>query len=99
VARQAEIIQRKINAGQAMHEILKVSAAPGYSEHHTGRAVDITTADCEPLSESFEATEAFQWLQENAHQYSFKLSYPKDNSLGIAYEPWHWAYHPVRSPG
>jgi D-alanyl-D-alanine carboxypeptidase len=95
VTRQSEIIQRKINAGQSMGEILKVSAAPGYSEHHTGRAVDITTNDCEPLSESFDTTAAFKWLQENAHVHSFSLSYPKNNKQGIAYEPWHWAYHPT----
>jgi D-alanyl-D-alanine carboxypeptidase len=95
VAKQADIIQRKINAGQSVRDILNVSAAPGYSEHHTGRAIDITTHDCEPLSESFDATAAFQWLQKNVHDYSFTLSYPKDNTQGIAYEPWHWAYHPA----
>lgn len=95
VTKQADIIQRKINAGQSMRDILNVSAAPGYSEHHTGRAIDITTDGCEPLSESFDTTAAFQWLQQNAHAYSFSLSYPKDNTQGIAYEPWHWAYQPA----
>jgi len=92
VEKQTEIIKRKIEAGQSLTEILKVSAAPGYSEHHTGRALDITTEGCEPLSESFENTKAFQWLQENAKSHNFKLSYPKNNEFGIDYEPWHWAY-------
>lgn len=94
VDKQAEIIQRKLDANQHLSEILKVCAAPGYSEHHTGRALDLTTIGCEPLSELFESTEAYKWLQENAHIYWFKLSYPKENIFGISYEPWHWAYNP-----
>ena len=92
VEKQTDILKRKIETGKSLDEILKVSAAPGYSEHHTGRALDITTEGCEPLSESFENTEAYKWLQENALLYNFKLSYPKNNKFGIAYEPWHWAY-------
>jgi D-alanyl-D-alanine carboxypeptidase len=94
VEKQTEIIQKKIDSGQAIFDILKVCAAPGYSEHHTGRAVDITSMSCEPLSEKFEATEAFNWLRENAHLHSFRLSYPQGNKFGISYEPWHWAYYP-----
>jgi len=92
IDKQAEIIQRKIDSGQLIADILRVSAAPGYSEHHTGRAIDLTTEECTPLTEAFEKTLAFKWLQENAHLFSFSLSYPKDNKYGIAYEPWHWAY-------
>ncbi|NOX76724.1 MAG: M15 family metallopeptidase [Gammaproteobacteria bacterium] len=90
---QTKIIQKKLDQGQALTKILKINAAPGYSEHHTGCALDITTPGCAALSESFESTEAFDWLRENAREYSFLLSYPRKNSFGIAYEPWHWAYH------
>lgn len=93
VNRQEEIIQRKIESGQPISEILQVCAAPGYSEHHTGRALDLTSTGCEPLSEMFENTEAFSWLVENASLYSFSLSYPKGNKAGISYEPWHWVYN------
>ncbi|MDH3327313.1 MAG: M15 family metallopeptidase [Gammaproteobacteria bacterium] len=92
IDKQIEIIQRKVDAGQLIADILQVSAAPGYSEHHTGRAIDLTTEGCAPLTEAFEKTLAFKWLQENAQHFSFSLSYPKDNKCGIAYEPWHWAY-------
>jgi len=92
IDRQAEIIQRKIDSGQVISDILRVSAAPGYSEHHTGRAIDLTIDGCATLTEVFEETLAFKWLQEYAHLFSFCLSYPKDNKYGIAYEPWHWAY-------
>ncbi len=91
VERQKEIIQRKIDHGGRTEEILKVCAAPGYSEHHSGRALDLTTPGCKPLTEEFDKTDAFKWLQENAQLFSFKLSYPKGNQYGMAYEPWHWA--------
>ncbi|MEW8437723.1 MAG: M15 family metallopeptidase [Candidatus Thiodiazotropha taylori] len=90
--RQKEIIENKIMAGQAISEILKACAAPGYSEHHTGRALDLTSTECKPLTEDFENKEAFIWLMENASFYSFSLTYPKGNKGGIFYEPWHWAY-------
>jgi len=73
-------------------EILRESAPPGYSEHHTGRAVDITTPGSEALVEDFEKTEAFRWLQRRAHEFGFSLSFPRGNRFGYAYEPWHWFY-------
>ncbi|WP_119344774.1 M15 family metallopeptidase [Facilibium subflavum] len=92
-AYQAEIIKRKLKSGQALTDIIKVSALPGFSEHHTGCALDLTTSgESEVLTENFEKTQAFTWLMENAHQFSFILSYPKNNDKGFIYEPWHWCY-------
>lgn len=91
---QAELIERKLGRGLDIEEILRVNAAPGYSEHHSGRAVDIATPEQEPLIEDFEHTEAFAWLQRNAHRWGFALSYPRANRHGIVYEPWHWALAP-----
>jgi D-alanyl-D-alanine carboxypeptidase len=88
---QARLIRKKINAGQALGEILAVSAAPGFSEHHTGRAIDIATPGSRPLTEEFEETEAFRWLVTSASAHGFSLSYPPGNAAGFAYEPWHWA--------
>jgi D-alanyl-D-alanine carboxypeptidase len=92
VGYQVSIIERKRLAGQSINKILSVSAAPGYSEHHSGHAVDITCTDSTPLEECFENTMAFEWLTENAGDYGFSLSYPRNNRHEIAYEPWHW-YH------
>jgi D-alanyl-D-alanine carboxypeptidase len=89
---QCELIQRKLSDGQCIEDILKVNAAPGYSEHHTGRALDLATPGCEPLIEAFEETRAFDWLCQNAGRFGFSLSYPRDNPMGIDYEPWHWAH-------
>lgn len=88
---QARLIRKKINAGQSIEEILKVNAAPGFSEHHTGQAIDIATPGSRPLTEEFEQTEAFRWLSENAQKFGFSMSYPRGNPWGFVYEPWHWA--------
>ena len=65
---------------------------PGYSEHHTGNAIDLTSKELKGLSVSFEDTEEFAWLVDHAETYGFYLSYPKDNKEGIMYEPWHWMF-------
>lgn len=90
---QLGIIERKRARGLNMDEILRVSAAPGYSEHHSGRCVDFTTPGVTPLEEEFERSPAFRWLRRNATGYGFALSYSRDNVHGIAYEPWHWCWH------
>jgi zinc D-Ala-D-Ala carboxypeptidase len=71
-----------------------VSAPPGYSEHHTGYAVDIGdgAVPATDLNTNFEQTKAYQWLAENAAKYSFEISFPKDNLQGVSYEPWHWRF-------
>ena len=88
---QAQLIRKKINAGQSVRDILTVNAAPGFSEHHTGRAVDIATPGSRPLTEEFEYSDAFRWLVDNASRYGFSMTYPRDNAFGFIYEPWHWA--------
>ena len=88
---QADLIRKKIAAGQQISDILEVNTAPGFSEHHTGRAVDIATPGSRPLTEDFENTEAFQWLTSEAARFGFSMTYPRENPWGISYEPWHWS--------
>ena len=69
-------------------------ARPGYSEHHTGLAVDLGAEEfpaCD-VDPAFEQTRAFQWLQLKAASFGFELSFPRGNARGINYEPWHWRY-------
>ena len=68
------------------------SARPGYSEHHTGLAIDIDNG--KQGYNNFYLTKEFQWMQVNAHKYGFILRYPKDkeNITGYSYEPWHYRY-------
>lgn len=84
----------KAQRRQATTKRASVSAPPGYSEHHTGYAVDIGDAavPATSLSTTFENTKAFKWLAQNAARFSFELSFPKDNPQGVSYEPWHWRY-------
>ena len=89
---QLGIFERKLGRGQAIDGILAVNAAPGFSEHHSGRALDIGTPGEPPAEETFEGTGAFEWLCDNAGAGGFVLSYPRDNPHGIAYEPWHWRH-------
>ncbi|QHB70555.1 M15 family metallopeptidase [Stenotrophomonas sp. 364] len=91
-AYQLGIFERKRARGLAVADILQVNAAPGYSEHHSGFALDIGTPGEPPAEESFEHTAAFAWLQGNAGRFGFQLSYPRDNPHGIVYEPWHWRW-------
>ena len=68
------------------------SARAGYSEHQTGLAVDVYNKVL-PYT-SFEETEEFNWMQENAYKYGFILRFPKDkvNITGYQYESWHYRY-------
>ncbi len=89
---QLGIFERKLARGQTVEDILNVNAAPGYSEHHSGLALDIGTPDEPPAEESFERTPAFAWLQDNAGAHGFVMSYPRGNPHGIVDEPWHWRF-------
>ncbi len=92
LAYQTGIIQRKLEQGQSIADILKVSAAPGFSEHHSGRAMDINTPGCRPLETEFSETPAYHWLCRHAGRFGFTQSYPQNNIHDIAWEPWHWCY-------
>lgn len=89
---QLGIFERKLARGLSVEQILAVNAAPGYSEHHGGCAMDIGTPGEPPAEESFEATPAFVWLGGHAADFGFVMSYPRGNPHGIVYEPWHWRW-------
>lgn len=73
---------------------------PGYSEHHTGLAMDIVDKDwlaTNPawiLDESYGKTKGGQWLDAHAREYGFIIRYPanKTKVTKITYEPWHLRY-------
>ena len=89
---QLGIFRRKLARGQSVEQVLRVNAAPGFSEHHGGRVLDISTPGEPAAEESFEATPAFAWLQAHAGGFGFEMSYPRGNPHGIDYEPWHWRH-------
>ncbi|MFA5603992.1 MAG: M15 family metallopeptidase [Bacilli bacterium] len=68
------------------------SARPGYSEHQTGLALDLSAYGSS--IDDFGQTDEFVWMKENAHKYGFILRYPegKEHITGYGYEPWHYRY-------
>lgn len=89
---QKNIFTAKLARGLVLADILKVNAAPGFSEHHTGTALDIGCPGIEHLSEAFEDSPAFRWLSANAAEFGFRLSFGRSNPYGVLYEPWHWRF-------
>lgn len=102
VERQTNNFERKINyyigegygKVEATQKAATIILPPGTSEHNAGLAMDICS-----LEESFENTEEFRWLCENAADYGFILRYPEDKQdvTKIIYEPWHWRYVGVKA--
>jgi D-alanyl-D-alanine carboxypeptidase len=69
------------------------TAPPGYSEHHTGLALDLGDQrhpECDVAS-CFGNTPAFEWLTANAARFGFELSFPR-NDGPVQFEPWHWRF-------
>lgn len=95
IDRQAEIIRQKLEAGETIENILTYCAPPGFSEHHTGRAIDLSTPDCRALDVAFDQTAAYKWLHQHAGEFGYTLSYPPGNPWGYQYEPWHWCFREV----
>lgn len=95
VADQARMVRKQLSYGKSLDETLNRIAAPGYSEHHTGRAIDFEQI---PADVPFHRTPAFTWLCQNAAKFNFRMSYPRDNPYGIIYEPWHWYCYTEETP-
>lgn len=95
--KQEELFNRKVtyykNQGKNQKDAealaQKVVQRPEMSEHNLALAADFNT-----VTNEFETTRAFTWLQNNAQNYGFVLRYPKDKQeiTGITYESWHWRY-------
>lgn len=72
-----------------------ISSRPGYSDHQTGLAADISDHNgATYLTQSMENTVEGIWLRNHAHEYGFIMRYPKgkDSVTGYSYEPWHFRY-------
>ena len=76
----------------------KYLAVPGFSEHHTGLAIDIfIIKDGKEIRDNDEMIadiEDFTVIHELMPEYGFILRYPegKEEITGYAYEPWHLRY-------
>ncbi|MFM7030231.1 MAG: D-alanyl-D-alanine carboxypeptidase family protein [Micrococcales bacterium] len=72
-----------------------LAARPGYSEHQTGLAVDVSALGqgCR-IYPCFATTKAGAWLAANSWKYGFILRYPNGLTTvtGYQFEPWHFRY-------
>ena len=68
------------------------SARAGYSEHHTGMAIDFI-GSFGSLND-FEYTKEYPWVRDNCHKYGFIIRYTTENQwiTGYKSEPWHLRY-------
>jgi D-alanyl-D-alanine carboxypeptidase len=98
VRRQARLIRDHLAGGRKIGAVLRFMAAPGCSEHHTGRALDLGSPAAPDLSARFARTREFRWLRRNAARFGFHLSYPRGNRHRLGYEPWHWRWDARAAP-
>jgi hypothetical protein len=98
-AYQRHLLRRKLDRGLPLASVLQVNTLPGFSEHHSGCALDLTTPGVPAADAAFATTPAFAWLNRHAGEFGFELSYPAGNPRGIAFEPWHWRYAEAPSAG
>ena len=92
--RQQELFENQVKRRGSEEEAAKLSAPPGYSEHHTGYAVDLADGHFPgaEFSPTFADTDTYKWLQKNAEKFGFELSFPLNNAQGVSFEPWHWRF-------
>ena len=89
-----ELMSQGLDRETAEADAKSHAAAPGYSEHQLGLAVDIVDEEYSLLDEKQGDTATQQWLMENCWQYGFILRYPegKREITGVEYQPWHYRY-------
>lgn len=87
---QQQMLEKKI---QEFGENQTIAQKPGFSEHHTGLAMDISIY-INGIMSAFTGENEYSWIFENAHKYGFILRYPmnKEDITGISYESWHFRY-------
>lgn len=92
--RQKRIYERNVEV-YGKEETDTFSAQPGTSEHQTGLAMDVTSAQVAfKLEQSFGETNEGEWLADHAHEYGFIIRYREGTKdiTGYMYEPWHLRY-------
>ena len=95
---EQEYIWNKFEEEFGLEYTKRYVAVPGYSEHHTGLAIDVCFIyDGHIISENPELAESkgvFEVIHKNLADFGFILRYPqgKEEVTGYGYEPWHLRY-------
>jgi zinc D-Ala-D-Ala carboxypeptidase len=92
IAYQEHLVRGKLDHGMTIGQALAINAVPGYSEHQTGCAIDLTTPGVPAADAGFAKSKAYAWLRGHAAAFGFRLSYPPGNVQGYEFEPWHWRF-------
>jgi D-alanyl-D-alanine carboxypeptidase len=94
IVAQEKLFQAQIQRRGSPEAAAKLSAPPGYSEHHTGYAVDLADGNFpkQDVTYNFANTDAFRWLNQHGKEFGFEISFPENNPQGVSYEPWHWRF-------
>ena len=79
---------------QGITEARRWAASPGYSEHHTGFAVDFGIYTDSGRSLAYTGAGDYAFLNRTAYRYGFIVRYAQEKSdiTGIDDEPWHFRY-------
>ena len=94
VEHQQRVFDNSINKNGLEHT-KKYVATPGYSEHHTGLALDICLKQNDKFIIEHNLPDDFKdFLKENGYKFGFIIRYPKgkEEITGYNYEPWHIRY-------
>ncbi|MCL1835678.1 MAG: M15 family metallopeptidase [Oscillospiraceae bacterium] len=73
---------------------LKWAALPGYSEHHSGLAVDLGLHIGDKKDATFTGEGSYAWFARNSYKYGFILRYPENKTdiTRTVNETWHFRY-------
>ena len=97
VKRQQEIWD-EFEKDKGIEYTKKYVAVPGYSEHHTGLAIDVCLIkDGKTIDDNDEMIaekEIFAKIHKKLAKHGFILRYPegREADTGYGYEPWHFRY-------
>lgn len=94
---QEETLKEMIEKYGSEETALRYTAKPGYSEHHTGLAMDVYVFTDDQITYKLgeaKMPDVYNWIYENAPKYGFIQRYKaaKESITGYAEESWHFRY-------
>lgn len=93
IEQQEEALREKIDTfGE--EDALQWAMLPGYSEHHTGYAVDMSIYTDQGNYIKYKGQDEYGWINQNCHKYGLIRRYAGDKQeiTGISNEEWHYRY-------